>query len=157
MRMDGNPYQSPVSGKLAASPNTRSSMSGSAAVASRPARVASIDAYRGLVMFLMMAEVVRLAEVSRRVPGSGFWAFLGHHQSHAEWLGCSLHDLIQPSFSFLVGVALPYSIASRQARGQSTLRMSTHAFWRAFLLIALGVFLRSIGTVRKRTTRSKTR
>jgi predicted acyltransferase len=111
----------------------------------RPARVASIDAYRGLVMFLMMAEVLKLAEVAKAVPDSGFWAFLAHHQTHAEWIGCSLHDLIQPSFSFLVGVALPFSIASRQARGQSTFRMSAHAFWRAFLLIALGVFLRSIG------------
>ena len=34
-------------------------------------------------------------------------------------MGCSLHDLIQPSFSFLVGVALPFSLASRLARGQS--------------------------------------
>ena len=42
-----------------------------------------------------------------------------HHQSHVEWTGCSLHDLIQPSFSFLVGVALPFSLASRLARGQS--------------------------------------
>ena len=110
----------------------------------RPARVASIDAYRGLVMFLMMAEVVQLATVSKSLPDSGFWAFLAHHQTHAEWLGCSLHDLIQPGFSFLVGVALPFSIASRQARGQSTLRMSVHAFMRALILIALGVFLRSI-------------
>ena len=32
-------------------------------------------------------------------------------RSHVEWVGCSLHDLIQPSFSFLVGVALPFSLA----------------------------------------------
>jgi predicted acyltransferase len=111
----------------------------------RPARVASIDAYRGLVMFLLMAEVLRLAQVSKALPANGFWAFLAHHQTHSEWLGCSLHDLIQPSFSFLVGVALPYSIASRLARGQTILRMSAHAFWRALALIALGVLLRSIG------------
>ena len=41
-------------------------------------------------------------------------------RTHVEWVGCSLHDLIQPSFSFLVGVALPFSIAGRLARGQST-------------------------------------
>jgi predicted acyltransferase len=62
-----------------------------------------------------------------------------------QWIGCSLHDLIQPSFSFLVGVALPFSIASRLARGQSAARMTLHAFWRALVLIFLGVFLRSIG------------
>jgi predicted acyltransferase len=106
-------------------------------------RLTSMDAYRGFVMFLMMAEVLRLCAVSRAIPGSGFWRFLCHHQSHVEWIGCSLHDLIQPSFSFLVGVALPFSIASRMARGQTFGLMTLHAFWRALILILLGVFLRS--------------
>src|SRR6185436_7038388 len=64
-------------------------------------------------------------------------------QSHVEWIGCSLHDLIQPSFSFIVGVALPFSIATRLARGQSPGQMTMHALWRSLLLILLGVFLRS--------------
>ena len=109
-----------------------------------PARLGSIDAYRGLVMFLMMAEVLHLAAVAKAYP-TPFWNFLAHHQTHVEWVGCSLHDLIQPSFSFLVGVALPFSIASRRARGQSRLGMTLHAVWRALLLVALGIFLRSIG------------
>jgi predicted acyltransferase len=108
-----------------------------------PKRLASIDAYRGLVMFLMMAEVLRLCEVARRVPGNRIWEFLCHHQSHVEWVGCSLHDLIQPSFSFLVGVALPFSLAGRQARGQSKGIMTAHALWRSFVLVLLGIFLRS--------------
>ena len=114
-------------------------------VAAPPARLVSMDAYRGFVMFLMMAEVLRLSDVASRVPESAFWGFLAFHQTHAPWAGCSLHDLIQPSFSFLVGVALPYSITSRLARGQSKTAMTLHAFWRAFLLVALGIFLRSIG------------
>src|SRR5437764_3223199 len=99
----------------------------------RPAhrRLVSIDAYRGLVMFLMMAEVLHLGKVAAARPESGLWKFLAHHQSHAEWIGCSLHDLIQPSFSFLVGVALPFSIAGRLARGQSRWVMVAHAMWRA--------------------------
>lgn len=123
-----------------------------AAVKAPPARLVSMDAYRGLVMFLMMAEVLRLAEVASRVPGSAFWGFLAFHQTHAPWAGCSLHDLIQPSFSFLVGVALPFSIAARQSRGQSQGRMTLHAFWRAFVLVALGIFLRSIGYEHTRFT-----
>lgn len=110
-----------------------------------PQRVAGVDAYRGFVMFLMMAEVLHLCRVAAAVPGHAFWGLLCHHQSHVEWVGCSLHDLIQPSFSFLVGVALPFSIASRRARGQSMGWVAAHAFWRAFLLIALGIFLRSVG------------
>jgi len=108
--------------------------------------LASLDAYRGFVMFLMMAEVLHLCRVAAALPESGFWKFLCHHQSHVEWIGCSLHDLIQPSFSFLVGVALPFSIASRMNQGQSRGRMTAHAFWRALLLILLGVFLRSTGS-----------
>src|SRR4051794_12093048 len=76
-------------------------------------RVASVDAYRGPVMFLMMAEVLRLGAMKKAFPDSDFWGFLAHHQDHVAWRGCSLHDLIQPSFSFLVGVALPFSLASR--------------------------------------------
>src|SRR5512139_69792 len=119
--------------------------SAAAVPAAGPPRLGSLDAYRGFVMFLMMAEVLRLAEVAAHVPESAFWAFLAFHQTHAPWAGCSLHDLIQPSFSFMVGVAIPFSMASRQGRGQSARSMIGHAFWRAFLLVALGILLRSLG------------
>ena len=57
-----------------------------------------------------------------------------------------LHDTIQPGFTFLVGVALPYSIHSRTAKGESFGRQFAHAIWRSLLLIALGIFLRSTGS-----------
>src|SRR6266852_3120617 len=107
-------------------------------------RLASIDVYRGLVMFLMMAEVLQLSKMAGTFPDSAIWKFLAFHQTHAEWAGCSLHDLIQPSFSFLVGTALPFSLANREARGQKLGWMLAHAAWRAILLTALGVFLRSM-------------
>jgi predicted acyltransferase len=108
-----------------------------------PPRLGSIDAYRGLVMLLMMAEVLHLARIARDVP-TDFWKFVAWHQTHVEWAGCTLHDLIQPGFSFLVGVALPFSIAARQAKGQSKWVMTLHAVWRALILVLLGVFLRSM-------------
>jgi predicted acyltransferase len=111
-----------------------------------PPRLASLDAYRGFVMFLMMAGLtMSFVSVSRALPGNPLWAFLAFHQTHAQWVGCSLHDLIQPSFSFIVGVALPFSIASRLARGHTMGKLTLHAAWRSLLLIALGVFLRSVG------------
>ena len=113
--------------------------------AAPPARVASIDAYRGLVMFLMMAEVLRLPRMAKAFPDSPVWQLLGRHQTHVEWQGCTLHDLIQPSFSFLVGAALAFSLANRVARGQSFGTMFAHAAWRSVLLVLLGVFLRSVG------------
>ncbi len=108
-------------------------------------RLTSLDAYRGFVMFLMMAEVLHLPQVAAAFPNSAFWQLLKFHNSHVEWVGGSLHDLIQPSFSFMVGVSLPFAIASRLAKGQPFAFMFGHAVWRALLLIWLGVFLRSIG------------
>src|SRR4051812_10200318 len=74
-------------------------------------RVASVDVYRGFVMLLMMAEVLSFSQVSAALPGNKFWQFLSFHQSHVPWTWLALHDMIQPSFTFLVGVVLPYSIA----------------------------------------------
>lgn len=79
-------------------------------------RLVSVDAYRGTVMFLMLAEVLHLGRVSAALPDSSFWKFLAFHQSHIPWVGCTLHDLIQPSFSMLVGVVLPFSLARRTER-----------------------------------------
>src|SRR5262245_10520903 len=125
------------------SPSEFSEISPKAASNGLTQRLASIDAYRGLVMFLMMAEVLNLRQVARKLPGQPIWELLRHHQSHVEWAGCSLHDLIQPSFSFLVGVALPFSLANRLAKGQSKAWMTAHALWRSIFLVFLGVFLRS--------------
>jgi predicted acyltransferase len=107
-------------------------------------RLTSLDAYRGFVMLLIMAEALQLWRVAAARPESGFWRFLAFHEDHVAWIGCSLHDLIQPSFSFLVGMALPFSLASRAARGMSRWRMTGHALWRALALVLLGVFLRSV-------------
>jgi heparan-alpha-glucosaminide N-acetyltransferase len=107
-------------------------------------RLLSLDAFRGLVMTLMLAERMRLPEVARSFPHNTFWAMIAFNTDHVEWQGCSLHDLIQPGFSFLVGAALPFSIASRKMKGQTFPQMLGHAAWRALLLIFLGIFLRSL-------------
>jgi len=104
----------------------------------------AVDAYRGLVMVLMMAEVLELSYVHKTsFPNNPIWSFLGYNQSHSEWAGMSLHDTIQPSFTFLVGVALPYSVRSRLKKGATFSRMLVHTMWRSLILIALGVFLSS--------------
>jgi heparan-alpha-glucosaminide N-acetyltransferase len=104
----------------------------------------AVDAYRGLVMLLMMGEVMSFAEVARAYPGSLFWRILAYNQTHVEWAGLGLHDTIQPGFTFLVGVALPYSLASRTRKGQSFAKQLLHTIARSFILIALGIFLRSL-------------
>ncbi len=96
-------------------------------------------------MILMASGGFGIAQVARHYNESGFWQFLARQTEHVPWAGCSLWDLIQPSFMFLVGVALPFSIANRQARGQSFAVMLGHAIWRAVALVFLGIFLRSVG------------
>ena len=107
-------------------------------------RLTSLDAFRGLVMVLMLGEAMHLPEVARAFPHSLFWRVIGFNTQHVEWQGCSLHDLIQPAFSFLVGAALQFSIASRKMKGQTFGPMLGHAVRRALLLIFLGIFLRSL-------------
>jgi predicted acyltransferase len=111
---------------------------------SAPPRNIAVDAYRGFVMLLMMGEVMSFASVAHAFPGSLFWRILAYNQTHVEWAGMGLHDTIQPGFTFLVGVALPYSIHSRLSKGQSFRKQLAHTMWRSLVLIALGIFLRSL-------------
>jgi predicted acyltransferase len=108
-------------------------------------RVTSVDVYRGFVMLLMMAEVLSLATVSEALPGNAFWGFMSFHQSHVPWTWLALHDMIQPSFTFLAGLVLPLSIASRKSKGASFGNILKHTIWRSLILVCLGIFLRSIG------------
>jgi heparan-alpha-glucosaminide N-acetyltransferase len=108
------------------------------------ARIASIDVFRGFVMFLMLAEEMRLWTLQRAFPESRFWSIVAYNTTHVPWQGCSLHDLIQPAFSFLVGAAMAFSMANRRTRGEPFTRMLLHALWRSAALILLGIFLRSL-------------
>jgi predicted acyltransferase len=116
----------------------------------RPGRLASIDAYRGFVMLAMASEGLGLAAVTRKhFPDSDVWRALAYQFDHVAWTGCAAWDLIQPSFMFLVGVAMPFSFAARQARGDSWGRQFFHAVIRSFVLVALGVILYSLGDYKR--------
>ncbi|MBN2314662.1 MAG: hypothetical protein JXM79_12095 [Sedimentisphaerales bacterium] len=109
----------------------------------RSERLVSLDAYRGAIMLMMASSGLGLAQVARLHPDSSIWRFMGHQVEHAPWAGFALWDIIQPAFMFMVGVALPWSVANRRARGQSFRSMFAHALWRALVLVLLAVFLSS--------------
>ncbi len=114
-------------------------------------RIASIDIFRGMVMFLMLFQMVHLADIAERLQEGrwgAFWTWIHFHTSHVEWEGGSLHDLIQPGFSFLVGSAMAFSLWNRQQKGESWWWMFLHALGRSFILVALGVLLRNLKTDR---------
>jgi heparan-alpha-glucosaminide N-acetyltransferase len=102
-------------------------------------RVASVDAYRGLVMFLMLAEVLRSCAVAAALPASLIWRVICYEQTHAAWVGASLHDLIQPSFYFVVGISLGFSLSRRRLIDQSVASMTRHMLIRSLVLIVLGM------------------
>jgi predicted acyltransferase len=84
--------------------------------ADQPTRLASLDAYRGFIMLLLISGAFGIHSVTKKFPDSGFWTFLGYQFEHVPWSGCgAFWDLIQPAFLFMVGVAIPYSYASRKA------------------------------------------
>ncbi len=122
-------------------------------------RLVSLDAMRGLIMCLLACNGLALAKTARKL-GYGpnvevdsfvgqVWQFLSFHNSHPIWtsqfyyVGCSMWDLIQPAFMFMVGVAMPYSYAKRRQRGDSELNLTLHAAIRAFVLVAIGVYLQT--------------
>lgn len=133
--------------------------------AAKPARLTSLDAYRGFIMLVLAGAGFGIAKVARQAIEQGdenlsLWRGLEYHFSHPDWIsqtavpqslgqinlnafGCSAWDLIQPSFMFMVGVAMVFSYAKRTARGDSRLQTVTHVAVRSLVLVLLGVFLSS--------------
>jgi predicted acyltransferase len=102
-------------------------------------RLLSLDFYRGLTMFLLIAEFSHLFTymVSPKLEGSIIQA-IGEQLHHVKWIGLHFWDLIQPFFMFIVGVAMPLSFSKRMAKGDTYTELRKHAFKRAFLMLFLG-------------------
>ncbi|AWW31578.1 DUF5009 domain-containing protein [Echinicola strongylocentroti] len=102
-------------------------------------RLLSLDFYRGITMFLLIAEFSHLFSylVSPEFEGTFVYA-LGEQFHHVEWEGLHFWDLIQPFFMFIVGVAMPMSFAKRMEKGANYSEVSQHAYKRAFVLLVLG-------------------
>lgn len=105
-----------------------------------PARLVSLDALRGFDMFWIAggAAIVRaLAKGS-----SNSWLAAADRQfTHVEWEGFRFYDLIFPLFLFLIGVAIPYSLGKRMARGDSRLSIYGHLLLRVAILIVFGMMI----------------
>jgi predicted acyltransferase len=96
-------------------------------------RLTSLDAYRGLIMLILASSGFGLG-VLKNYP---HWTWLADQFDHAAWEGCTFWDLIQPAFTFMVGVAMPLAFARRHAEGATNIQIFKHVLWRAFLLILL--------------------
>jgi len=108
----------------------------------KPPRIMSLDAFRGFTMLAMASGGLGIVQTAKKMPDS-IWAGIAPQLQHTEWIGCTAWDLIQPSFLFIVGVAMPFSFARRAAEGASWWRQWGHAIVRAVVLVLLGVMLSS--------------
>src|SRR5664279_1630166 len=96
------------------------------------ARLASLDAFRALVI-LTMTFVNYLAGISN-IPA---WA--KHMPSDAD--GYTFVDLVFPGFLFIVGVAIPLALHKRMARGESPLSLLQRVVARSASLLFVGVIM----------------
>ena len=92
-------------------------------------RLRALDVLRGVTIFAMM-------RVNKQGNHDGGYAAL----QHVPWHGATPTDWIFPFFLFMVGVALPFSIARRRQQGATNAELLRHAASRAAILFVLGVF-----------------
>ena len=109
-------------------------------------RLLSLDFYRGLTMFLLIAEFSHLFTylVEPELEGTLIYS-IGEQFHHIKWEGMHFWDLIQPFFMFIVGVAMPLSFSKRMKKGAAYNQLLYHAMKRALLLLLLGWALYCIG------------
>src|SRR6266850_4605651 len=109
-----------------------------------PSRLVSLDAYRGFIMLTLISHGFGFAAL-KAYPG---WAWLAAQVDHTEWTGVTFWDLIQPAFTFTVGMAMPFAFARRTSEGATFFGLFKHVAWRALLLLALSNILSNFNSGR---------
>jgi len=105
-------------------------------------RLLSLDLFRGITMFLLVAEGTRLYSALRKVGSpESFFGKLIMQFHHHEWNGLHFWDLIQPYFMFIVGVAMVFSLTKRWEMEAAWIQTFKHIVYRCFILFLLGVIL----------------
>src|SRR5215475_6159400 len=104
------------------------------------ARILSVDALRGFDMFwLLGGEHIIHALCAGAGAGTFAWA-LDQQFEHVKWDGFHFYDFIFPLFLFLIGVAIPFSVEKRLARGESRGLILRHALLRFCAMVFIGFF-----------------
>lgn len=106
-----------------------------ATIVVKPARLASLDIFRGITIALMVL-----------VNNPGSWGHIHGPLEHADWHGWTMTDLVFPFFLFIVGVATPFSLLKRSADVEATRgTLLGHIWLRALSLMLLGWLLGGTG------------
>ncbi len=113
-------------------------MSESAQLSREQDRVFSVDFFRGFTMFMLVGGLEGLFSKMDPARSGPVVLFLQRQLSHVPWEGLHFWDLIQPFFMFIVGVAMPFSLSRRWAKGDSWRKTFRHVLVRCFFLLAIG-------------------
>ena len=106
-------------------------------------RLFSLDVFRGVIMFLLIAEAAGVHESIINLGNGTSVQNLTLQLQHHPWNGLRFWDLIQPFFMFIVGVAMPFSLRKRLATRSHT-AVTRHILRRCFLLFSFGALLHCI-------------
>ena len=110
-----------------------------------PGRLTSLDTFRGITMFLLIAEAARVYDSLGHGTSDGtFFGAIITQFHHHPWNGLRFWDLIQPFFMFIVGVAMPFSYQSRIKKGQTHTQITRHILQRCLLLFLFGTGLHCV-------------
>lgn len=101
-------------------------------------RILSIDFFRGFTMFMLVGGLEGLFSKLDSSNIGPVASIFQQQLSHVEWEGLNFWDLIQPFFMFIVGVAMPFSLSRRWARGDSWNKMLKHVLTRCLFLLLIG-------------------
>lgn len=108
-------------------------------------RLLSLDLFRGVTMFLLVAESTRLYSHFNNYTTEGTLAHsLAQQFQHHEWNGLYFWDLVQPFFMFIVGVAMVYSLNKRVKQSSDWSKTNRHIIQRCLILLFLGVMLHCV-------------
>ncbi|MFC5625945.1 acyltransferase family protein [Algoriphagus winogradskyi] len=108
-------------------------------------RLASLDLFRGLTMFLLIAEAASFYHTLLEANPEGTFLHPFFLQfTHHPWNGLRFWDLIQPFFMFIVGVAMPFSLNKRMAVGSDRGKVTRHILKRCLLLFLFGTGLHCV-------------
>lgn len=103
----------------------------------RTERLVSLDALRGFDMFWIIGGTEILMGLGKIIHRPCFDKFLEQFH-HVPWQGLHFYDVIWPLFMFIMGAAIPLSLAKRRAKGETDRRLLFHATWRAIVMFCLG-------------------
>jgi len=104
-------------------------------------RYLALDAYRGFIMLVLVSAGFGLAAMAKSKPA---FSWIAAQFEHKPWEWIAFWDLIQPAFMFMVGVAMPFAIASRLAVDPRRARLLCHVAARSLRLILWSQVLMSI-------------